>query len=71
MDGAEPCRFLSLRVWTDRIIPMTVVRVVLRVHYTDQYPDTLPDLVLESADGELEDKEEADLLQQLRDVVWG
>jgi hypothetical protein len=39
------------------------------VHYTDGYPDTLPDLSLEAIEGELEDDELESLLHELRTIV--
>jgi len=41
-------------------------RIVLHVHYPDQYPDNLPELDLKVAEGILEEKEKDDLLEQLQ-----
>jgi len=45
------------------------VRLSLTVHYTDGYPDELPDLSLEAIEGELVDDELESLLHELRTVV--
>lgn len=45
------------------------MKVTLEVHYTEDYPDTLPDLVLEAVEGDLDDVEEVNLLASLRKVV--
>ena len=39
------------------------------MHYTDGYPDKLPDLSLEAIEGELEDDELESLLHELRTIV--
>ena len=39
------------------------------MHYTDGYPDKLPDLSLEAIEGELEDDELKTLLHELRTIV--
>lgn len=39
------------------------------MHYTDQYPDTLPSLSLEAVEGELDGGEIDELLAELRVVV--
>lgn len=44
------------------------LKVALEVHYTEDYPDTLPDLVLEAVEGDLDDVEEVNLLASLRKV---
>ena len=45
------------------------VRLTLHVHYTDDYPDSLPELSIPSYEGDLDSKEKADLLSQLHAVV--
>lgn len=45
------------------------VRLTLTVDYTDDYPDTLPELGLEVVDGELSESESDALLKGLLDVV--
>lgn len=45
------------------------VQLTLHVLYPEQYPDTLPELSLESVDGDLEDDELTTLLGELRTVV--
>ncbi|KIM87049.1 hypothetical protein PILCRDRAFT_95926 [Piloderma croceum F 1598] len=44
------------------------LRLTLTVHYTDGYPDKLPDLSLEAIEGELEDDELESLLHELRTI---
>ncbi|KAF8654188.1 hypothetical protein AX16_003717 [Volvariella volvacea WC 439] len=44
------------------------LRLSLFVHYTDQYPDILPELKLEAVEGDLEDSEKDDLLKQLNEI---
>jgi hypothetical protein len=45
------------------------VELTLRVHYTDDYPEELPELSLKAVDGELDDDEVTELLDKLRIVV--
>lgn len=45
------------------------VKLKLTVNYTDDYPDSLPELGLETVDGELDDSESSALLKGLLDVV--
>ena len=49
-------------------VPATV-KLVLEVHYTDDYPDTLPELSLEPLKGSIEEDEIENLLADLRRVV--
>ncbi|KAJ7582737.1 hypothetical protein C8J56DRAFT_1005668 [Mycena floridula] len=48
-----------------------ILKAILTLHYTDGYPDVLPELSLESTDEglELEDSERQELLNELRTVV--
>ena len=45
------------------------MKLTLNVRYPDGYPDTLPELILEPTEGELEDDELQHLLQELDRVV--
>jgi hypothetical protein len=45
------------------------VKLTLRVHYTDEYPDCLPEMALQVVEGELDDQELQDLLHELHTVV--
>lgn len=45
------------------------VKLVLEVHYTDGYPDTLPELSLEPLEGSIEEEELETLMSDLRRVV--
>lgn len=47
----------------------SLVKLVLEVQYTDDYPDTLPELSLELMEGSIEDDEIENLLADLRRVV--
>ncbi|KAG6890716.1 hypothetical protein C0995_005089 [Termitomyces sp. Mi166 len=44
------------------------LRVTLCVHYTDEYPDALPELSLKPVEGEVDDQELDGILQGLRSV---
>ncbi|KAF5381001.1 hypothetical protein D9615_003932 [Tricholomella constricta] len=44
------------------------LKLTLCVHYTDQYPDTLPNLSLKTVDGEVDDEELEAILEELRSV---
>ncbi|OCH95513.1 RWD-domain-containing protein [Obba rivulosa] len=44
------------------------LRVALEVHYTDDYPDALPEMALDAIEGELGEKEEEELLDSLLKV---
>jgi hypothetical protein len=46
-----------------------IVKLTLSVHYTDEYPDVLPELYLEAVEGEVEEEELDALLEELRGVV--
>ncbi|KAG6850230.1 hypothetical protein H0H93_016077 [Arthromyces matolae] len=45
------------------------LKVTLCVHYTDEYPDALPDLSLKPLEGELSEEESESILDDLRSVV--
>lgn len=45
------------------------MQLQLTVHYTDSYPDELPELSLDPIEGELEDSEIEELLSGMRTVV--
>lgn len=45
------------------------VKLKLIVNYTDDYPDTLPELRLEVVDGEINESESKALLKSILDVV--
>lgn len=45
------------------------MKLTLHVHYTDDYPDVLPDLSLTAVEGEIEDEELETLLEELKTVV--
>jgi hypothetical protein len=45
------------------------VKLTLRVHYTDGYPETLPELSLDAVDGDVDDDEVTELLSELWAVV--
>lgn len=45
------------------------VKLTLSVHYTDDYPDTLPDVSIEAIEGDLGDDEIAGILSGLKSVV--
>lgn len=45
------------------------MKVTFEVHYTDHYPDELPDFTLNPIEGTLEDDEKEKLLKELHDVV--
>ena len=49
------------RLWT--------VKLSLNVHYTDEYPDVLPELAMECVEGELDDAELTSLEEDLKAVV--
>lgn len=51
------------------LIYVSAVKLTLSVHYPDDYPNVLPDLALEAAGGELEDREKNVLLSDLQTVV--
>ncbi|KAK0210728.1 ubiquitin-conjugating enzyme/RWD-like protein [Desarmillaria ectypa] len=44
------------------------LKLSLRVHYGESYPDVLPDLSLEAVEGELEDDEVAKLISELNAI---
>jgi len=44
------------------------LQLTLTVHYTEEYPDQLPELSLEAIEGELDDNELESLLDELRTV---
>ncbi|KAK0459700.1 RWD-domain-containing protein [Desarmillaria tabescens] len=44
------------------------LKLSLRVHYGESYPDALPDLSLEAVEGELEDDEVAKLISELNAI---
>ncbi|KAG6911509.1 hypothetical protein DXG01_014583 [Tephrocybe rancida] len=44
------------------------LKATLCVHYTDEYPNVLPDLSLKSVDGDIHDKELEAILDELRAV---
>ena len=58
----------NICVYVIRLI-LTLVQLTLTVHYTDAYPDELPDLSLDAIEGELEDDELQSLLNELCTVV--
>lgn len=60
----EPCirRQIHIGTWKE-------VKLKLTLNYTDEYPDALPELVLETVDGDLSETESAALLKGLLDVV--
>lgn len=43
--------------------------MILKVHYTENYPDELPEFELHDEDGKLERNEKENLLEELRAVV--
>jgi len=45
------------------------VKLLLNVHFTDDYPDSLPEMTLEPVEGELTDEEEAALLEGMKSTV--
>jgi len=45
------------------------VKLTLRVHYADGYPETLPELSLDAVDGDVDDDEVTELLSELWAVV--
>lgn len=45
------------------------VKLALDVHYTDDYPDELPEFHLEVTEGSLDEQETEDLLNELKTVV--
>lgn len=47
-----------------------LVRLALDVHYTDNYPDELPDFRIEVVEGSLDDDELDFLLNELKTVVY-
>ncbi len=46
-----------------------LVKITLKVHYTDDYPQSVPELSLEPVDTEVSIEETNRLLKGLRDVV--
>jgi len=50
------------------MVPNLLVKITLKVHYTDDYPQSLPELSLDPVDTEFSDEEIDRLLQGLRDV---
>lgn len=48
---------------------LRLVKLTLCVHYTDQYPNVLPELSLRAVEGEADDEELDALLEELRGVV--
>jgi hypothetical protein len=45
------------------------VKITLKVHYTDDYPNTIPSLSLEPTETEFSEEEIDELLSELRNVV--
>lgn len=45
------------------------MKLTLCVHYTEAYPDCLPEMTLQAVEGQLDDQEVQDLLHELRTVV--
>ncbi|KIJ69440.1 hypothetical protein HYDPIDRAFT_24279 [Hydnomerulius pinastri MD-312] len=52
----------------DIVVGAEAFKLKLSVNYTDDYPDSLPELELEAVDGEIDESEHSDLLQGLADV---
>jgi hypothetical protein len=48
---------------------MHLVKLTLTVHYTDGYPDELPDLSLDTIHGEVSEEARASLIDDLRAMV--
>jgi len=61
--------FLITCIESPSLNSIPTVRLTLHVHYTDDYPDSLPELSIPSYEGDLDPKEKADLLSQLHAVV--
>jgi hypothetical protein len=53
----------------DQLTSYTIVLVTLCVHYTDTYPDALPDLSLKHEDPNIDESDAEKLLTELRTVV--
>ena len=51
------------------VVFIPTVKLTLDVKYSADYPDTLPELSLETIDGELEENEVDQLLTEMRTVV--
>ena len=51
------------------VVFIPTVKLTLDVKYSAGYPDTLPELSLETVDGELEENEVDQLLTEMRTVV--
>jgi len=45
------------------------VKLELHVHFSDDYPDVLPDLTLSPLEGEVDESEMVHLLDELKKVV--
>lgn len=50
-------------------LKIATVKIALEVHYTDDYPDALPDLAINTIEGSLRQEEVDELLNELRRVV--
>lgn len=57
----RPPAVADTRVWA--------VKLSLKVHYTEEYPDVLPELAMECVEGELGDAELTSLEEDLKAVV--
>ena len=66
--GKNPVRFMDFhnQNWSNFLSP---VRIALTVHYTDSYPDELPELSLQPIDGEADEDDIGDLIASAQAVV--
>lgn len=55
--------------YTGLVTDFRKVKLSLSVQYPDGYPDVIPELTLESLEGELEESEASSLLDGMRAVV--
>ena len=65
--GKNPVRFTDLD--TENRPNLPPVRLAMTVHYTDSYPDELPELSLQPIDGEVDEDDIRALLAGAQAVV--
>ncbi|KAG5353933.1 hypothetical protein C0989_011421 [Termitomyces sp. Mn162] len=71
VDGAEERTLTYDGSWLNADLSSCFkVKVTLCVHYTDEYPEVLPELSLKPVEGEITDQELESILEGLRSVMY-